>query len=111
MRLFSLKIDPVETYIRTALEANGFNFDQAKVPLFKMAETIHFPTAFFSVERLIVREQLQKGDSPFGGFEEYEVFYNDNRDSLKVNKHLCDSILDMLARLKSRGVSLNTGEV
>lgn len=68
LRLFSMKTDPVETYIRAIMEANGFSFEQAKVPLFKIAETINFPTAFFSVERLIVREQLQKGDSPFGGF-------------------------------------------
>ena len=65
MRLFSVKADPIELYIKRALESNGLNLEKNKVPLFKIEETINFPTAFFVVERLVVREQMLKGDSPF----------------------------------------------
>ena len=36
MRLFSVKADPIELYIKRALESNGLNLEKNKVPLFKI---------------------------------------------------------------------------
>ena len=42
MRLFSLKEDPLEIYLKKVLEANGLNFGQNKVPYFKFSITVNF---------------------------------------------------------------------
>ena len=55
-------------YIKRSIECGGFSLEQNKVPLFKFSQTINYPTAFFTIERLIVREQMNKGESPFEGF-------------------------------------------
>ena len=106
-KLFAARSDPSEQYFKRAVEANGFNYENTKVPLFKLTFTINFKTALFVTERLFLREQLQKGESPFVGFEEYEVYFNDNRGNFELNQQFCEVVLQLLAKVHQKGFNLS----
>jgi hypothetical protein len=58
-----------------------------------------------------VQEQLQKGESPYGGFEPYDVFFNDNKGNFALTEPFCEVVVELGDFLKSKGVEVGRSKI